>query len=244
MKPRTRNPKRKRKTKKEKKPKKDKPQKDKKQEESEDTKSGIKKPGIIVSAFFCITILAIVLLFAVAGPKLLARKEARMAYYLGDYETASNKLYGLKLSESDELIFKKTSLLYRLDLFMEKADAYELTGNEKKYLDSLFAAYNESNKVAKTAEELSITEEVSVFKTKVYDRINEKYSLSDAQIEEICEMKPVYYTIAVENIIAGRDYKAGTSVNEMAPEPMEEIEEPADEPVLEDLLPEEEMIDR
>lgn len=234
----------KKKDKKEKKPKKDKPQKDKKQEESEDTKSGIKKPGIIVSAFFCITILAIVLLFAVAGPKLLARKEARMAYYLGDYETASNKLYGLKLSKSDELIFQKASLLYRLDLFMEKADAYELTGNEKKYLDSLFAAYNESNKVAKTAEELSITEEVSVFKTKVYDRINEKYSLSDAQIEEICEMKPVYYTIAVENIIAGRDYKAGTSVNEMAPEPMEEIEEPADEPVLEDLLPEEEMIDR
>ena len=236
--------KKKKKDKKEKKPKKDKPKKDKKQEESEDTKSGIKKPGIIVSAFFCITILAIVLLFAVAGPKLLARKEARMAYYLGDYETASNKLYGLKLSKSDELIFKKASLLYRLDLFMEKADAYELTGDEKKYLDSLFAAYNESNKVAKTAEELSITEEVSVFKTKVYDRINEKYSLSDAQIEEICEMKPVYYTIAVENIIAGRDYKAGTSVNEMAPEPMEEIEEPADEPVLEDLLPEEEMIDR
>ena len=59
-----------------------------------------------------------------------------MAYYLGDYETASNKLYGLKLSKSDELIFKKASLLYRLDLFMEKADAYGLTGNEKKYLDS------------------------------------------------------------------------------------------------------------
>ena len=236
--------KKKKKDKKEKKPKKDKPKKDKKQAEEEEVKSGIKKPGIIVSMFFSFTILAIVLLFAYAGPKLLARKEARMAYYLGDYETASNKLYGLKLSKSDELVFKKASLLYKLELFMDKADAYELNGNEKKYLDSLLAAYDESNKVYKDAEDLSITEEVSDFQNRVYDRINEKYVLSKEQIEEICAMKQVYYTIAVENIIAGRDYKAGTAVSNEEPEPVEEVEETVDEPLLEDLLPEEELIDR
>ena len=127
---------------------------------------------------------------------------------------------------------------------MDKADAYELNGNEKKYLDSLLAAYDESNKVYKDAEDLSITEEVSDFQNRVYDRINEKYVLSKEQIEEICAMKPVYYTIAVENIIAGRDYKAGTSVSNEEPEPVEEVEETVDEPLLEDLLPEEELIDR
>ena len=236
--------KKKKKDKKEKKPKKDKPKKEKKKEEVEEPKSGVKKPAVIVSGLFCITVLAIVMLFAVAGPKLLARKEARVAYYLGDYETASNKLYGLKLSKSDELIFQKASLLYKLELYMDKADAYELTGNEKKYLDSLLAAYNESVNVYPTAEELSITDEVNEFRGRVAERINEKYTLSQADIEEICAMKPVYYTIAVENIVAGRSYKdAAPDVTDI--EPAEEIqEEVIEETELEDLLPEEELINR
>ena len=240
--------KKKKKDKKDKKPAKaSKPKKEKKVEEEEETKSGIKKPGIVVSMFFCVTVLAIVLLAAVAGPKLIARKEAAIAYYEGDYETASNKLYGLKLNKSDELIYRKSSLLFRLELFLEKADAYEISGDDTKCLDSLFAAYSEAEEIYPVAKDLNITEEVDVFKDKVVKKIKDKYGLSRDDIAIVCEMKPVYYTIAVENIIAGRDYRENTpeAIKEETNEAFDvEENEETKEAELEDLLPEEKLINR
>ncbi len=235
---------------KKKKTKEKKPKKEKPVQEEEETKSGIKKPGMIVSALFCLTILGIVLLLGMAGSKIMAVREARNAYYLGDYETASNKLYGIKRNDSDELIYLKSSLLYKLELYEDKADAYELTGEEMKYLDALFATYTECNASLEKAEELSITKEVNAFRDKIAARISDEYGVSREQIDEICEMKPVYYTIAVENLVAGRSYDSfmdeynpanADNQNTEEEEPKEEAPE-NDLPELEDMLPEEELI--
>ncbi|MCR5847185.1 MAG: hypothetical protein K6G75_03625 [Lachnospiraceae bacterium] len=227
-----------------KKPKKEKAKKD---EEPDNSKPGIKKAGIVVSLFFCMTILALVLLFAMGWPKHLAKKEARKAYYEGDYETASNKLYGMKLGDSDTLIYRKASLLYRLELFTDKAGSYELLGDEKKAADALFATYQECDKVYSDAKELDITEEVDAFKKEIADRIIEKYGLSVQDIDEICALKPVYYTIAIENITAGRNFRFGSDIyvkddSEDTSSGTNEKNEESKDITLEDMLPEEELI--
>ncbi|MCR4648477.1 MAG: hypothetical protein K5776_05290 [Lachnospiraceae bacterium] len=235
---------------KKKKPKDKKPKKEKPVQEEEETKSSIKKPGMIVSALFCLTILGIVLILGMAGSKIMAVREARNAYYLGDYATASNKLYGIKRNSSDELIYLKSSLLYKLELYEDKADAYEITGEEMKYLDALFETYSVCTDSLSKAEELSITKEVNAFRDKIASRISDEYGVTAEQIDEICQMKPVYYTIAVENLVAGRKYDSfmdeynpanaeGKNTEEAGPE---EEEPENDLPELEDMLPEEELI--
>ena len=37
--------------------------------------------------------------------------------------------------------------------------------------------------------------------------LNEKYGLTEDEIKAICELKPVYYTIVVEDITAGRNFR-------------------------------------
>lgn len=230
------------KKKKEKAPKPKKEKKEKKEEEQENTKSGIKTPGIVVSMLFCLTILGIVLLLAIGGSGLLSRNEAKLAYYKGDYETASNKLYGLKLNKSDELIYKKASLLYRLELFIDKADAYKALGDEKKTADALFAAYEECGKVYPDATDLGITKEVDLYREKIVEEISSRYGLNQEQIDEISQLKPVHYTIAIENIASGFGYtleNTQPTENENITVDENETEETNE---LEDLLPEEELI--
>ena len=76
----------------------------------------------------------------------------------------------------------------------------------------------------------------------------EKYGLDAQTVEAICELRNPYYTVAVENILAGRGYddlssyggSAGTAQEEeVVPENTSEEES---EDVMEDLLPEEQEL--
>lgn len=230
------------KEKKEKKPKASKGDKKQKEETEEKQKSSIKTRGIIFAALFCMTVLAIVLVIAVLVPKNLAKKEARAAYYAHDYETASNKLYGMKLNDSDRLIYEKASLLYRIELFVQKADAYKVMGDDLKRLDALLQTWNECNRLSVDARLLSITEEMDDYRNRVTETIAAEYNISEEDIKELCDMKPVYYTIAIEKIIANEDFKEAMpdNGNEIKTESGEDTELPeADEEEIPDLLPEE-----
>lgn len=233
----------KKKDKKEKKPKKEKaPKKEKKakpEEPEEKQKSSIKKKGIILTGAFCATLLAVILFATIMGPKVLARNEARIAYYNRDYETASNKLYGMKLGESDRLIYEKASTLYRLELFYDKVEAYETLGDRTKMLDALLQTWEECKNLSVDARLLNITEEVDEFRVNTEEKIAKEYGITAEDIAEITEMKPVYYTIAVEKIAAGENYK------EMSDETVvTETNEEEEKEELEDMLPEEmELLD-
>lgn len=226
------------KEKKEKKPKKEKaPKKEKKakpEETEEKQKSSIKKKGIILTAAFCATLLAVILFATIMGPKVLARNEARTAYYNRDYETACIKLSGMKLGESDRLIYEKASILYRLELFLDKVEAYETLGDKTKKLDALLQTWEECENLSVEARLLSITEEVEELQTKTEEMIAEEYHLTTEDIIAITEMKPVYYTIAVNKTAAGENYK------EMPEETvLENTNEEESKAELEDVLPEE-----
>lgn len=243
------NSKKKDKKKKDKKPKKDKKKKPEVEEPQE--KSNIKKGGVIFTFAFCLTLIGLILILCVGGTRMIAKKEARIAYYKGDYETASNKLYGMKLNKSDELIFKKASLMYRLTLLKDKVEAYEIKGNERQILDAMFELRKECDNVYVDAKLLNITDEVNVEKEEIEQKICQKYGLEKEDVDAICQAKKVYYTVAVDNLLAGEKYyteaesyfKSVTGVTETAEdEGVSEKDEISEEPqteLLEDMLPEE-----
>lgn len=238
------------KDKKEKKEKKEKKPKDSKvgkknKEEQPPEKPGIKTGGIVLAMAFCITLLVLVLFLTICGSRVINRNKARVAYYKGDYTTAANLLYKMKLSDSDELIFEKASVLSKLELYCNKADSYKASGDRKAWLDALFEARQKCDEVYLDAKDLNITEEVDIYVQNIEKELNDEFGLSPDTVAEICGMKPLYYTYAVENIIEGKAYNDIPELNEgnqvSATENNEDDKSDISDS-LEDLLPEEEAI--
>lgn len=241
------------KKKKDKKDKKEKPEKKvkapknpkKAKEEEIPEKPGIKTRGIVLAMAFCLTLLALILFFAIGGSRVINRNKARVAYYKGDYTTASNLLYKMKLNNSDELIFKKASVLSKLDLYCQKAEAYKTYPNRKAWLDALLEARQKCDEVYLDAKELGITEEVDLYARNIEKELNDEFGITPEVVEEICNMKPLYYTYAVENIIDGKPYNEIpelTGTDTVDSDSKENSGGEENTVILEDMLPEEEAI--
>ena len=114
-------------------------------------------------------------------------------------------------------------------------------GKRKEALDALLSAMAECDNVYTDAKLLMIEDEVDAFKKQMADILKSEYDVSYEEADAINQLKPVYYTIAVENILIGANYDEGFAPEkeeEVAPEPVEEKKEPE----LDDILPEEQSI--
>ena len=118
-----------------------------------------------------------------------------------------------------------------------------LLGKRKEALDALFAARSECDNVYADAKILYISEDVDAFRDRVDSILKSEFDVSSEDADAICELKPVYYTIAVENILIGAYYDEGFRKEE--PEEIKPEEDKPEEkilPELDDVLPEEQSI--
>ena len=115
-------------------------------------------------------------------------------------------------------------------------------GDKVLMLDALLATIKECDEVYVDAKFLTITEEVDVFRNDVEKRLYDEFGLTAEDISVINDMKPVYYTIAVKNVVNGVDYSTVDNNADNGQEEETLIEEQENEEILEDLLPEESAI--
>ena len=92
----------------------------------------------------------------------------------------------MKLNNSDELIFKKASVLSKLDLYCQKAEAYKTYPNRKAWLDALLEARQKCDEVYLDAKELGITEEVDLYARNIEKELNDEFGITPEVVEEIC----------------------------------------------------------
>ena len=78
-----------------------------------------------------------------------------------------------------------------------------------------------------------------MFRTEIETRLYDNFGLTPDEITEINAMRPVYYTMAVNNILDGKPYSENSSF--VSSDEIEEQPDQQEETVeeLEDLLPEE-----
>lgn len=225
------------------KPKKEKKPKVKKEPEPEkfSDRSTIKLGGVIATLLICFSLFVVILIFAYFLPKQGGKIAARAAYYTGDYETAALNLYGEKLNSSDTILYKKASLLYGLQLRYEKFETYKMMGDEMSALDELFQGRKKCDETAVEAGTLGIVTEHGVMRDKFNEALSESYGLSPEAIDEICTLKPLHYTEALEAILRGEGYFVTTIWEELDYQPMiQDSYSPDEPPVLADPLPGEE----
>lgn len=225
---------------------------------SKDAKKGIGVKGITATLLVCASVLGLILVGTYFLPKQLSLMAARTAFYAQDYEETTFRLMDRKLNASDRILYDKASLLYGLEERYHQSEIYLENGMTKEALDSLLQGVVTSNEEEALAVQLGIETEWRVGKERFVLALQDNYGLDVDTVETVCALRNPDYTIAVENILAGRMYDDksayGGTASDVVVSDDAETEENAEDgndeinsgglnpDEMEDLLPEEEAI--
>ena len=216
--------------------KKKKKKKEKKKKEKPPKEKIVEKPvkvlsrrNLLVLVAACATLLASIFVLSTFLPEFADKKNARKAFYEGEYETTYKLFYDKKLNSSDAIIFNRVKTLLTIE---RKLDSYKnnLALNRKlEALDALIqgvVCYQELSGV----DEYGVRNEVDAIYQKICSLLQENYGISPEDAIEINTYDNETYTRKLDSVIHGTEFVM----------PGEEI---TDEPLpLQDILPEEEEI--
>ena len=215
-------------------------------------KRGIGTKGIVATLLVCASVLGLILVGTYFLPQQLSLAAARVAFYAQDYEETALRLKDKSLNESDRIMYEKASLLYGLEERFQQAEIYAKRGMIKENLDALLQGVVACNEESVLAGQLGIETEWKLQKDRFIKALQEQYGLDAETVEAVCALRNPNYTVAVENILAGRMYNDMSAFGGEAVETPEdttenvevenETEDGLNPEEMEDLLPEEEAI--
>lgn len=215
------------------------------EEERREERHSIKRGGIVATLLVCASILGLILVGTYFVPMHLSLMSARVAFYAGNYEEVALRLEGRRLNESDQLMYEKSNLLFGLQERYHQYEIYEKRQMPKEALNALLQGVVACKEESILAQQLGIEIEWKVIKEQFENALLQKYGLDAQTVDTISDLRNPAYTIAVENIMAGKMFDDMTAYGGPAKEEVvEESELPSEEkaPEWEDLLPEEEAI--
>ena len=225
--------------------------------DEKDSKKGIGAKGIVATLLVCASLLGLILVGTYFVPTQLSLIQARTAFYAQDYEETTMRLMGRDLNSSDRILYDKANLLYGLEERYHQSEIYLKSGKTKETLNSLLQGVVACNKEEVLANQLGIDTEWQICKERFMLALQEQYGLDAETVEAICALRNPDYTVAVENILAGRMYDDKSAFGgEASDSDSADAETGTDEMTgneetlpgglnpdeLEDLLPEEEAI--
>ena len=230
--------------KKQKKPKKEKKEKAPKMVDDTPTPK-LSKKKVSATFLFAFTVMAAILVCCLFIPELFELKEARNAYYEGDYETCYRSLYGKKLSESDQIMYERSEFMMGIERRMEAYDSYCSVGDELRALDVLIQSVGGQREVLEQAGQYGLTSEAEAAYQEILQLLYEKYQLTEEEILKICAYRQdALYTLHLKAIVVGETFICPDYLREDAvPAEDASLQEESNEmPALEDVLPAEEEL--
>lgn len=188
----------------------------------------LSKKKVIAVFLYCATMAACIIVIVTVLPNYMQKRDARVAFDCRNYDEVYDLLYGKKLSEEDELLLKKSSIILQMERKLDSCENYEKLDMPLEALDALISGVDLYQTILPRAEQYRVTGDVS----DIYDQILQKlsdYGVSESEaLDIIASGDDVTYSQRLESII----YGGGVS--------MESVAEPTP-----DILPEEEeIIDR
>ena len=168
-------------------------------------KLSVKK--IEVTAVFCLTILAAILLAVHLLPPTIEKNKARDAYYAKDYEKVVEGFYNEELSGSDSLMYNRAYTILRLQRKIDGYNNYMRMGKETEALNQLIEGVIRYKEIYADAEQYNVTAEVDELYQMITDALENKYGISTTVAEGIYAMEDkLAYTLKLESIINGTEY--------------------------------------
>lgn len=181
---------------------------------------------------FCSTIIAAIVLLSIFLPDYADKKNARTAFYTGDYSKVYELLYDKNLNQSDQLIFERANVVLKLQ---RRLDSYELNkkiGQEAEALDALLQGTLKYEEILSDAT-YGAEEELQALYRKILDHLEQDYGIGEEEARTINSYDSETYSRKIYSVVNGEDF------SDLEQEAGEEGKT-ADNDKLQDVLPEEE----
>lgn len=210
-----------------------KPKKEKKKKEKsieEELKLPVKKLSKkkVASVFlFCATIAACIIVLTMLLPPQMEKQEARVAFDRSQYEQVYALLYGKELSEEDEVLLIKSSVILKMQRKLDSYENYKKMDMQPEALNALIEGVSRYQNLRDDAASYNVGGEVADIYGQILTALSGDYGLSEADaLDIISSGDDVTYSQRIRAVISGEFYGA---------------EEPLPEG-RQDVLPEEEEI--
>jgi hypothetical protein len=209
--------------------KKKKEKKEKKEEEPLIPEKKLSKKKVLAVFLCCATIAACIVVLSMVIPNYMQKRDARIAFDHNRYEDTYDLLYGKNLSEEDEILLEKSTLVLQMQRKLDSCENYEKLDMPLEALDALISGVERYNEIFAEAEQYRVGDDVRDIYEQILDKLSE-YGVSESEAQDIIALGDnVTYTQKLKSIVYGTAYDTG--------------EEP--DGVKQDVLPEEqEIIDR
>lgn len=181
---------------------------------------------------FCATIIAAIVLLSIFLPDYADKKNARTAFYTGDYSKVYELLYDKNLNQSDQLIFERANVVLKLQ---RRLDSYELNkkiGQEAEALDALLQGTLKYEEILSDAT-YGAEEELQALYRKILDHLEQDYGIGEEEARTINSYDSETYSRKIYSVVNDEDF------SDLEQEAGEEGKT-ADNDKLQDVLPEEE----
>lgn len=196
------------KEKKPKKPKKAKPKKQKASDKEADLlappEKRLSKKKVISVFLFCGTIAACIILATSVLPDYLQEQGARLAYDQKEYRDVYDLLYGKKLKEEDEILFKRSELILQMDRKISSYENYVNLNMRLEALDALVSGVARYQLILADAEAYNVVSEVTDIYVQILGRLTSDFGISEADALDIISSEDdVVYSRRLKAVIDG-----------------------------------------
>ena len=203
-----------------------------------DTGKPLSKRNVKLIGVLAATSLICILLICKFVPGMLINSSARKAYYVGDYETTYNTFFGEKLSQSDQILFDRSSIILKMLHKYDAFSAYMNMNMRVEALDQLLQGVSNYENWLYIAETTGATDEFNQAYTKVIGALSMTFGLTEEDAKAVISLPTdLEYSLMCESIANHTDYIDPTKP---LPGPfIPPVTEDYVDPVYEDYLPEE-----
>lgn len=190
----------------------------------------LSKKKVILIMLVCLSIGFAVIVVANVFGNFASKREARVAYYQGDYQTCYQNLFGKELNESEQVMYSKSESILRIRLWLREYELFAEEGKTVEALDSLIQSVHDYPVLYSYSEQWNAENEVAESYAKILNILSENYHLTEAQAREISELPDdVEYTMAVTALSQGVSYEnwryGGDETEEELPDILPEEDE-------------------
>lgn len=193
----------------------------------------LNRKSLLTLIAFDATVIAAVLLLGIFLPDFIDRREARNAFYDGDYVTVYQDLHGKGLGESDTVLLKRAAVVEKLQRKLDSYQINERIGNRAQALDALLSGVAVYDNIMSDGNIYGVESELAILYQQIIDTLQSQFQVDEATAREVNSYESDDdYSEAVYSLINNG------KLPESETEEVEETENPTEQ--LPDLLPEEE----
>lgn len=179
--------------------------KEKAKEPKEKSPRILSKKMFFALTAFCATVIAAVVLLSIFLSDYADKKNARTAFYTGDYNKVYELLYDKNLNQSDQLIFGRANVVLKLQ---RRLDSYELNktiGQEAEALDALLQGTLRYEELLSDGT-YGADEELQVLYQNILDHLMQDYGISEEEAGEINTYDREAYSRKIYSVVNGVDF--------------------------------------